>query len=32
VSKAGAERDYAVAIAPDGRSIDDARTAALRQS
>jgi N-methylhydantoinase B len=31
VSEAGAERDYAVAIAADGRSIDDSRTAALRQ-
>ena len=30
VSTAGAERDYATAIAPDGRSIDEARTAALR--
>jgi len=32
VSEAGAERDYAVAIAADGRSIDDARTATLRQT
>ena len=30
VSAAAAERDYAVAIAADERSIDDARTAALR--
>jgi N-methylhydantoinase B len=30
VSATGAERDYAVAIAADGRSIDQARTAALR--
>jgi len=30
VSAAAAERDYAVAIAKDGRSIDAARTAALR--
>jgi hypothetical protein len=31
VSPAGAERDYRVAIAADGRSIDAARTAALRR-
>ena len=30
VSAAAAERDYAVAIAKDGRSIDATRTAALR--
>ncbi|MGH6950384.1 MAG: hydantoinase B/oxoprolinase family protein, partial [Vitreimonas sp.] len=30
ISIAAAERDYAVAIAPDGRSIDATRTAALR--
>jgi N-methylhydantoinase B len=32
VSAAGAERDYAVAIAADGRSIDAARTARLRSA
>jgi N-methylhydantoinase B len=32
VSAAGAERDYGVAIAADGRSIDAARTASLRAS
>jgi N-methylhydantoinase B len=30
VSTEGAERDYAVAIAADGRRIDEARTAELR--
>jgi N-methylhydantoinase B len=30
VSRASAERDYAVAIAADWRSIDEARTATLR--
>jgi hypothetical protein len=30
VSATAAERDYAVAIAADGRSIDQARTATLR--
>jgi N-methylhydantoinase B len=30
VSAAAAERDYAVAVAADRRSIDEARTAALR--
>jgi N-methylhydantoinase B len=30
VSAAAAERDYAVAIAKDGHSIDETRTAALR--
>jgi N-methylhydantoinase B len=30
VSAAAAERDYAVAIAKDGRCIDETRTAALR--
>jgi len=30
VSAAVAERDYAVAITKDGRSIDETRTAALR--
>ena len=30
VSAEAAERDYTVAIAKDGRSIDDTRTAALR--
>jgi N-methylhydantoinase B len=30
VSAAGAERDYAVAIAADGRHVDVARTAELR--
>ena len=32
VSAVGAELDYAVAITADGHSIDDARTAVLRQS
>jgi N-methylhydantoinase B len=32
VSKAAAERDYAVAIAKDGRSVDEMRTKALRAS
>jgi hypothetical protein len=30
VSAPAAERDYAVAIAADGRNVDEARTAALR--
>jgi N-methylhydantoinase B len=30
VSRDAAERDYGVAIAPDGRAVDDAKTAALR--
>lgn len=32
VSAAGAERDYAVAIADDGRSIDQKRTSELRRA
>ena len=32
ISAAGAERDYSVAIAADGRSIDEGRTTSLRQA